>query len=163
MRKLEKALAKDVLVLAVIPALAGITVFPGLNADTKVLPRLQVIAADVNGAPGMEGHSDEREYVADLYLGFIASAKGMSEADLDAYDERISAVQAIFEEPGLTVLKGLLNFPAEEPDNRTVPDLYLYDVRFQNQSQDPLEDKGQWQVLLHYHVEFKATDGQPPA
>ncbi|MDQ8206222.1 hypothetical protein QEH52_01780 [Coraliomargarita sp. SDUM461003] len=166
-RKIEKALCADVLTVANIPELSllqrgsVLNVYPGLNYETKHLPRMQVAMPDVSPAPGFEGVPDAREYVGDLYIAVLSDAQRADDAVCDAYDGLIGAVQALFEGSRSDIsLAGLLNYPESGPDERTVKELYIYQARFEGESQDHLE-RGVWQVLLHYQVEFTVHDGQP--
>jgi hypothetical protein len=166
-RALEKALVTDLLGAArtvdltgllsaeQITALDALPFYPGLSADTKSLPRAQVVAADIDPAAGFAPLPGYQEYVASLYIGFVHSAAGQSEPALDAYDALIASVQAIMEQPAAALIKTALNPPAEGADLRTVPELYIYDIHFESLAQEPLEDKNHWQVLLRYRAIFK--------
>lgn len=154
-RNLENALCTDLLTAAIIPELDGLSVYPGLNAETKKLPRLQVVVDDVGPAPGFEGLPGCREHAADLYLVFVAQAEDVNEIR-DRFCEEIEAVQQIMEEPEQTTLKSFLNKPADpDPDERTVKELHIYQADYVSARPDPLE-QGNWQFLLHYRVQFGA-------
>lgn len=166
-RKLEKALVADVFKESILPELSFVKdssdelqVYPGLHYDDKKLPRIQVAVPDVDPAPGFEGRPELAEYEADLYIAFVCSAERADDDRRDDFDSLVSAVQALFSgQRSDTNLRSLLNYSgAEETDNRTVKQLYLYQARFVHQSQDPLE-KGNWQLLLQYRVEFAGHDG----
>lgn len=157
---LENALCSDVLKSEVVAELDGLSVYPGINAEAKSLPRLQVVVDTQLPAVGFEALPECREYVADLYLGFIC---GADDDVRPLFANQIGAVRALFEEPGHATLKSLLNKPADpDPDERTEKDLYFYHAAFQMARPDPI-DEGNWQYLLHYQVQFLGTDGEPEA
>lgn len=164
-RTLEAAFVANVFTEAVIPELSFVKesgtlqVYPGIHFDEKALPRVQVAALDIDPAPGFEGIPEAREYMGTLYVACLCSAQGADAARRTSFDQMVAAIADLFEGGRSdTSIKELLNYPAEGEDTRTVPALHIYQVHVGQHSQDPLE-RGVWQHLLHYRLEFAAHDG----
>ena len=161
-RKLEKAVARDFLTVARFPALAGIPVYPGLNAEVKEAVRVHCVVSSIAPAPGFEPLAGLREYVGVLSLQFVIPAHGLSETQVDEYDDLISDIQREIEADGENALGDVINAPDGEDapeDVRTIKGLHIYQAEIAEHALDPQPD-GYFQDSLNYNIQF-ADVGEP--